>query len=151
MWLESSLLAANRTTFGVGGHRLRVLGRLHRECTSKKLPDSRVRAVAARGAFVRFIVNFWGLFGTDEGAIRGAEERHGVRLFGGWHLNRILIPPTSFRSLYFFQLFISTVPHPTNRFLHLSTLPLSPFLTSPSSNRIVQLWLTPQRKRSISV
>jgi len=47
-----------------------------------------------------------------------------------------LIPPPSFRSLYSPQLFISTVSHPTNRSLHLPTLPLSPFLTSPSSNRI---------------
>ena len=40
-----------------------------------------MRAVAARGIFVRFFADLLETFGTDEGAVGGAEERHAVRLF----------------------------------------------------------------------
>ena len=76
-WKESSPPVANRTTFGVGGLQLRGLDRRRREHTSKKLLGSRVRAVAVRRIFVRFLWIFEALFWTDEGAIGGAEERHG--------------------------------------------------------------------------
>lgn len=38
---------------------------------SDELPDAHLpRVVAARGIFIRFFVNPWGVFWTDEGAVR---------------------------------------------------------------------------------
>lgn len=47
-----------------------------------------VRVSLLLGEFLSdFLWFLWESFGTDEGTIRGTEERHVVRLFCGWHLN----------------------------------------------------------------